>query len=472
MYEDASGGIWVRHGKVNRIIKVCDKATVRGVRESTTIPDNYYDLYSYDGANTLHLDSEDGKCYEITASFTTKKYYTSQYEYTTWNDLTSKTVPAASESDVPKMIVGYEFVEPLRNVMFSNPDMDFAGWNTKANGSGNLYQPGYLLSVTAPITLYAQWTTPRNIIKYHPNGGVGVMEDDVYDFADVYGTLKKNTFTREGYKFAGWNSDPTCSGLPGVGLVYKDAEEIYIPIGTTTLYAQWDPVPYTIQIASDAIDAEYTLSAPQTITAGQGYTVPGAMADKAYTVTFDKNANPVMSTANTISLSATSASASLTFDGWRLYEKVGEEFRYVAEYKPGDRITSFPSKGDAAFVLFPRWGGTASYITLPTANCVGYNLVGFTKGQAYAPNTFAGEAEYADAIKYDVLITAVTGNYRPTKSETLYAYWQPKNYVVELVATNKEAVAGLELSENARATAEEYFYWKKYVEQFHQFINN
>ncbi|MBB6635238.1 InlB B-repeat-containing protein [Cohnella thailandensis] len=52
----------------------------------------------------------------------------------------------------------------------------FAGWDTKANGSGATYMPGELLTIgTSPVTLYAQWATvPVHVpemIRFQPVGG-------------------------------------------------------------------------------------------------------------------------------------------------------------------------------------------------------------------------------------------------------------------------------------------------------------
>ena len=42
---------------------------------------------------------------------------------------------------------------------------DFAGWNTKADGSGTTYQPGAEITMTENVTLYAKWE-PKNTTAY------------------------------------------------------------------------------------------------------------------------------------------------------------------------------------------------------------------------------------------------------------------------------------------------------------------
>lgn len=49
----------------------------------------------------------------------------------------------------------------------------FAGWNTKADGSGTPYKPGDEIDLTADMTLYAQWQTVEYPLVYDLNGGTG-----------------------------------------------------------------------------------------------------------------------------------------------------------------------------------------------------------------------------------------------------------------------------------------------------------
>lgn len=45
----------------------------------------------------------------------------------------------------------------------------FAGWNTAANGTGTAYASGAAISISADITLYAQWTALKSVITSAPN---------------------------------------------------------------------------------------------------------------------------------------------------------------------------------------------------------------------------------------------------------------------------------------------------------------
>ena len=81
----------------------------------------------------------------------------------------------------------------------------FAGWNTKADGSGTSYadkQSVKNLASThgAKITLYAQWVKSTYTICFHANGGIGSMADVTVPYDTSY-KLPANKFTYQGYTF-------------------------------------------------------------------------------------------------------------------------------------------------------------------------------------------------------------------------------------------------------------------------------
>ena len=116
----------------------------------------------------------------------------------------------------------------------------FAGWNTAANGSGTSYQAGNDLTVTADVTLYAQWTPlPTFSVTYSPNGGTGGTTDADITSGTQY-TVKSDTeagVTRTGYTFASWNT-----AANGSGTTYQAGNDLTVT-GDVTLYAQWTPLP-------------------------------------------------------------------------------------------------------------------------------------------------------------------------------------------------------------------------------------
>lgn len=76
-------------------------------------------------------------------------------------------------------------------------------------------------------------------VNYHPNGGTGSMSSDTVEYYTNY-TAKQNEFSKSGYQFAGWNTDPNGNGeswTPGVSKLYTYKKDI-------TLYAQWKKIDH------------------------------------------------------------------------------------------------------------------------------------------------------------------------------------------------------------------------------------
>ena len=173
---------------------------------------------------------------------------------------------------------------PLSPCTFTRIGFDFAGWNTKADGSGISYSNKQVVTDIAAegetITLYAQWTksdvhiidpfdpgddpnidpidpgddpgdvpiidplNPGDVpnvgynktVHFNANGGTGTMADQTFTLVDEK-PLSPCTFTRTGYRFAGWNTQ-----ADGNGKAYTDQQNIN-PVGNMTLYAQWTALP-------------------------------------------------------------------------------------------------------------------------------------------------------------------------------------------------------------------------------------
>ena len=113
----------------------------------------------------------------------------------------------------------------------------FLGWNTKADGTGEMKYPGSSVLVTENITLYAVWgnKTPGTTLVYHANDGSDRKITEPYaNNATV--TLKgKDTFTRSGYTFSSWNTQ-----ADGKGTSFKPDDKVIVDnIESNDLYAIW-----------------------------------------------------------------------------------------------------------------------------------------------------------------------------------------------------------------------------------------
>ena len=139
----------------------------------------------------------------------------------------------------------------------------FLGWSTSASGESVLYTGGAsvpvklftdgLKAAEEPVdTLYAVWTKNSYTVMFNANGGTGNMGDMTF----TYGTaqnLSANAFTRTGYTFDGWATDPKTTEK-----VYEDGESVSNLSkengGRVTLYAVWKANTYTIAYEDDGVN--------------------------------------------------------------------------------------------------------------------------------------------------------------------------------------------------------------------------
>lgn len=138
----------------------------------------------------------------------------------------------------------------------SDEDMVFVGWQLDKNGI--VYQPGDHVPTQWPklMTFKAQWAKPEDVVhlRYHPNGGT----PEGYYPSEKGFAYKKNAtaavwdntkpdgavhFTRPGYKFIGWNTEPD-----GTGTAYAPDSTIQLTEPMTTLYAQWQRTTYNLSM--------------------------------------------------------------------------------------------------------------------------------------------------------------------------------------------------------------------------------
>lgn len=101
-------------------------------------------------------------------------------------------------------------------------------------GTNEVYSDEELLEYYDRNTMYGTYTAiDSSYVIYNPNGGVGYIVG-----TKVSGStrLRKNTFTRYGYEFTGWNTNED-----GTGVSYSDEAQIDTS-EKITLYAQWSKV--------------------------------------------------------------------------------------------------------------------------------------------------------------------------------------------------------------------------------------
>jgi len=99
-------------------------------------------------------------------------------------------------------------------------------------------------TVDEDVTVYGKWTDANYYIAFDANGGTGTMAEQKLLYKSSV-AIRKNTFKKAGYTFAGWNTK-----ADGTGIAYKNAQKVKGLVdeadGRITLYAQWTPVNYKI----------------------------------------------------------------------------------------------------------------------------------------------------------------------------------------------------------------------------------
>lgn len=143
----------------------------------------------------------------------------------------------------------------------------FAGWNTAADGSGTFYADSaevadLALTDGAAVTLYAQWAA-RYTVAFDANApedastSVTGSTSALSMIAGRPSNLPACGFALPGYRFAGWNT-----AADGSGDAYADGAKVVDlsteAKATVTLYAQWKPRSYTVELLLAGDDGTMT----------------------------------------------------------------------------------------------------------------------------------------------------------------------------------------------------------------------
>lgn len=134
---------------------------------------------------------------------------------------------------------------------FKRKEYVFAGWNTRADGSGKAYDDREAVKNLSSgnqktVTLYAQWKKKSYSIRYYLHGGMMLEENPTSYYADTK-TFSLKSPEREGYRFQGWYTETAYKNK--IAKIQKGTKKNY------KLHAKWAVNKYTVQFDGNGADA-------------------------------------------------------------------------------------------------------------------------------------------------------------------------------------------------------------------------
>jgi uncharacterized repeat protein (TIGR02543 family) len=340
--------------------------------------------------------------------------------YAVWaansNTVTFKSNFVGGGSDTTQSITT-DVATSLTSNAFTRTGYTFAGWATSSGGSV-VHANGASLTLSAPLTLHAQWTANSYTITFNKGSVSGAVGSDRtatktggVNLALPDSATANGYFTKTGYTVTGWS-------------VNAD--------GSTTDYALG--ANYT----TEAIDTLYPVWTANTYTVTYNYnsaTGGNSVTSQAYTVDGIRVALP------------TPTRTGFTFDGWHsnvgLTALVGGA---GASYAPTASITLYAKWTAATFTVLYEYNGASggnstdsathttggTVITLPTPTRAGYTFGGW----------------YSD-VTLTSSVGAAGGSYSPTANLTIFAKWTA---IVRTVTYNSTNTGGINASSGSVPT--------------------
>ena len=422
-----------------RSYTVSFNANNTGITMPSAITKSYsYSGYYTDATNGTQMINENGY---ITSSFTKTSYTSNGTLYAHWKAKPSVTIPSISKT-------GYT-----------------CSWNTSADGKGTTYNAGDVTDKLNTQTLYVVCKANSYTVSYNSNDGSGTMTNDTATYDSNFIT-KKNTFTKTGYTFNGWNEKAdgtgTVWGLTTSGVYESGKTWKWTYTKNITLYAQWKAntnTKYVVKHYKQKLDGTYPSEADDTdnltgtadssvspvIKSYAGFTAPSVQtvtisADGSTVVTYKYTRNKYTFTlgsttgitttgstasgsyyyGSTITLKA-SANTGYIFTGWTSSNTnlVANQTNASATFTmPVGNITMTPSTGYASYTVTydatTNGGSTAKQI----ASIKYKSLVDLTKKAEKSGYEFVGWNTNKDAT------SALSSYEMPAKNVTLYAIYK------------------------------------------------
>ena len=231
-----------------------------------TQPDGGGTAYT-DGQTVSNLTSEEGGTVTLYAQWRANNY-TIHFDGNT-----------ADGGSTPEQAMTYDQAASLTTNGYTKTGYTFMNWNTQRDGGGTAYTDGQNVSNLSSkegdsVTLYAQWRANRYTVQYDGNTADGGSTPEQAMTYDQAASLTINGYTKTGYTFTGWNTQPD-----GGGMAYDDGQSVInlAPVEgeTVTLYAQWRANTYSIQYDGNTADGGSTPEQAMTYDQAASLTVNG-----------------------------------------------------------------------------------------------------------------------------------------------------------------------------------------------------
>ena len=320
------------------------------------------------------------------------------------------TADSGSMSDQP---MAFDIAVNLTANAYTKNGYTFTGWNTQRGGEGTAYTDGQtVVNLTAvegeTVTLYAQWRANYYSIKFDGNTADGGSTTDQPMTYDQAASLTVNGYTKTGYAFTGWNTQPD-----GGGTAYTDGQNVSnltsVDGETVTLFAQWRANHYTIKFDGNTADGGSTTDQPMT------YDQAASLTANGYTKT------------------------GYTFAGWNTQYDGGG-----TAYTDSETVSNLASEEGGMVTLFAQWrannytiqfdGNTAdggstpdqpmTYDQAASLTINGYTKTGYTF-MGWNTQVDGGGTAYTDGEAVSNLTSENEGTF------ILYAQWRANSYTLK-----------------------------------------
>ena len=329
----------------------------------------------------------------------------------------------------------------------------FVGWATSSTADPT-YQPGniynkcldattYDPTAADPVeTIYAKWEQLVYKVKYNKNSGTGddMPESDGTSGVDL--TLSANSYTKDGYKFLGWDESstattPTYSTSAGMTMnkVLSENEQGK----SIVVYAIWKQISYTVTYHKNEGTGTVTGNEPVQMT---GYSaVALTLADNSggdkgdlamngkYLLGWDESDSVVNPT----------------------YSLGGSMTRTVAEANDGENVDLYAIWGNVPYkIKLNNNGGVGDSVEVPAQSDIdanlpantftrnGYVFLGWnTDSSATKDNWQTTGEHYSDLGAVNRTVDASQAN----TTYNLYAVWQRITYTLEYNANGGDTTS-------------------------------